>query len=97
LAETIFIIVADRINDEQRAEIHALVKQYSNGWWHHFADAWIVRGRDVAFWRDTVSQPVKGELGSIMVFELANTTASPGWAGFANPKYFEWLHEYFRK
>jgi hypothetical protein len=86
-----FVIIADRITDDQRARLHEAIKQQAhNGWWHHYADVWIVRGQTAAFWRDQVAGFV-GAGSAVLVLEL-----SGDWASFGPTKYTEWLLKYLR-
>jgi len=84
-----FVILANKITDEQRDQIHAAVKEHAAGWWHHFLDSWIAGGHTAQFWRDTLKPAVVKGPASIVVLQLAEPAK---WATFGPTKHAEWLY-----
>lgn len=88
-----FVILADRIGPEKREAIHEVVKQHSEGWWHHFTNVWIVRGHTAKFWRDAVIG--LGTPSSVLVLNLpAEKDRTWAYAGPKAEERAEWLHKY---
>lgn len=89
-----FIVMADRIGPEKREAIHAIVKEHSSGWWHHFANVWIVRGHSATFWRDALIEHL-GSPSAVLVMSLPPKDATR-WAYYGSKaqEKAEWLHKY---
>jgi hypothetical protein len=54
MSAPVYAIVANLPSDSQRDEVHQIVKENANGWWHAFGDLWIVGGKSAKEWRDLV-------------------------------------------
>jgi hypothetical protein len=90
----VFVIVANRISPAQREQIQGIVKANANGWWHAFADVWIVGGRTAKEWRDLVGVAVPNTPSGVLVLKLDR--AHPGaWASKAkfSDANREWIHK----
>jgi hypothetical protein len=87
-----FVIIANKITDDQRSRMHELVKAQGDGWWHHYADAWIVQNHSAAFWRDLL-MGIVGETGvaGVLVLELTGM-----WSAFGPTNQSEWLTRFVR-
>lgn len=89
-----FIIVLDQGSPEERAAIHALVKEHASGWWHHFGDVWLAGGKKKASeWRDLLKEATTGSGSALMVMKLPKS-GRRSWAYFG-PKAKErcdWVH-----
>ncbi len=88
-----FAIVADRVSPAQREQIQGIVKANANGWWHGFADLWIVGGRTAKEWRDLVGVAVPTVPSAVLVLKLDRATAGR-WASKAklSDANSKWLH-----
>lgn len=89
-----YAIIANRISAAQREQIQGIVKANANGWWHAFADLWIVGGRTSAEWRDLVGVVITANPAGVMVLKIDTTTASH-WAYKAtmSEPNKDWLHK----
>jgi len=89
-----YTIILDRGTDDERSAVHATVKANANGWWHHFADAWIVHGKSAAEWRDLVKGALSSEASSVLVLRLPEASTESRWAYFGrkSTKRCQWLH-----
>jgi hypothetical protein len=74
-----FAIVASRITPAQREQIQGIVKANANGWWHGFADLWIVGGRSAREWRDLVGVAVPHVPSGVLVLKIDESAPST-WA-----------------
>ncbi len=99
MSKKAFIIVVDRATGDQLNEVHRLVKENSNGWWHHFTNFWIVFGKTPWEWRDIVKQGLRGGNAGVLVIRMAPPGHGPRWSGMipnGEGKY-KWLHEQLPK
>ncbi|MGB9185145.1 MAG: hypothetical protein WCB67_13870 [Solirubrobacteraceae bacterium] len=89
-----YAIVADRITAAQREQIQGIVKANANGWWHAFADLWIVGGRTASEWRDLVGVAVPTVPSGVMVLKIDEVN-TPRWSYKAamSDANKEWLHK----
>ena len=74
-----YAIIANNITPEQREQMQAIVKANANGWWHSFADLWIVGGRSAGEWRDLVGAAAPTAPSAVMVLAIDRSDAN-GWA-----------------
>ena len=90
-----FTIAANRITPQQREQIHGIVKEHANGWWHGFADLWIVGGKSASEWRDLVGVAVPHVPSGVLVFKVDSDTKGT-WAYRAkmNDNGREWIKRY---
>ena len=92
-----YIVILDRGNSTERSAIHAIVKENSDGWWHQYADTWIVNGTSASRWRDLVKPALKPGPSSVMVIRLPDSDDRK-WAYFG-PKAEQrgkWLHSNYK-
>jgi hypothetical protein len=73
-----YVIAINRATPEQRQQVHEIVKANANGWWHAFADCWIVGGKTAAEWRDLVGVVFPIGPGGVLVLKI--DTAGATWA-----------------
>jgi hypothetical protein len=96
MIEPAFLIVLDRASAEQRNAVHEAIKGHANGWWHQFADTWIVGGGvSAAEWRDLLRTHISSPAG-VLVLRLPDAaSASRNWAMFGPDAKIraEWIHE----
>ncbi len=91
------VILVDRVSLDEREAIHAVVKEHSRGWWHHFADSWIVGGHTAANWRDWIGA-VKGSTSDVLVLTLPSDQRARRWAarGPRSAKSSDWIKGNYR-
>lgn len=65
-----FAIAINRATPLQREQVHGIVKQHANGWWHGFADLWIVGGKSAGEWRDLVGVIFPKSPSGVLVLKL---------------------------
>lgn len=87
-----YAIVANNITPVQREQIQAIIKANANGWWHNFADLWIVGGRNASEWRDLVGVAVLPAASAVLVLAV-DTSDAHAWAykGVLGQGASEWL------
>src|SRR4051794_38072363 len=78
--ERAFMILLDQGTDAHRNAIQAIVKAHTDEWWHQFADAWVVLGHDMVYWRDLITPVLGLSNASVLVFALPPRRGR-GWAG----------------
>lgn len=91
------VLVLDNITPEQREQIHEVVKENSAGWWHHFADSWIVlSSRTSEEWRDLLTPIIP--VGAGVVVLRVDRDSPETWAvRFPGAKEKSgWLHRYLK-
>ena len=97
----VFVVLANSIDASTRDSVQEFVKKNSAGWWHHFPDAWIVRGNSAEYWRSGVGDIVKAGVGTaVLVIQLANMAPTPAWAAWHKEDVNDltaWLETHFRK
>ncbi len=74
-----YAIIINRATPEQREQVHGIVKEHANGWWHHFADLWIVGGKTTTEWRDLVGVAVRLGPTGVLVLKI-DVESAPTWA-----------------
>jgi hypothetical protein len=91
-----FVIIADQIDNTQRAQIQFAVKEGAESWWHEFLDVWIVKGGEsTAYWRDLLSIIVAPGRSAILV--LALPEGRKRWASSMGKGKSDWLHEIYTR
>jgi hypothetical protein len=89
----------------QRNKVQAVVKEHANGWWHFFADLWIVGGRGgtghgpTTEWRDLILKSLGAGSGvGVLVLQLPPNSADRWWAmsGPDGETRAEWLRKNLR-
>lgn len=97
-SERMHVIALNQATDAHREAVQAIVKVHATGgWWHNFADLWIVGGRDVIYWRDLIKPTLALSPAQVLVMRLPDDNAR-GWAtaGVPEPK-FRWLRAVYAK
>ena len=75
------ILVAEGIDETQRAQITAQVKARSETWWHHMSDVWIARSDLLPLeWRDLINPILLPEQGQLLVLRLPSYQQRRAWA-----------------
>ena len=90
------VILADTATPEQRNAITTFVKNQNAGYWHWFADAWIIDTEsdiDLSSWRDAIRDATSSGLH----FLLFSFSEVENWAAFGNTKSFEWIHRHLKQ
>ena len=91
-----FAIIFDRATDEELTRAHEIIKARANGWWHHFANIWIVGGGlSAAAWRDAVGEAIRqGPSSSVLVLPLPAEPVLWAYFGADAKDRSEWLHKH---
>jgi hypothetical protein len=91
-----FLIALDRATNEERDAVHEIVKSHANGWWHMFADVWLVGGHSPEFWVDTIGPLIPFGPASILVFRIPDGASLPQdwhYFGIKPNERSKWLRE----
>jgi hypothetical protein len=71
--DPLFAIFVNRVTAEQREQIHEIIKEHANyGWWHGFADLWIVVGKTATAWRDLVGEVTVYPPSGVLVVKVSS-------------------------
>jgi hypothetical protein len=94
-----FVIVLDRATPEERAAVHEIIKANAKGWWHHFADTWIVGGKTAQTWTQLLKPALPTGQSSILIFRLPANPAPADWSyfGIDGQKRLRWMYDTFEK
>lgn len=89
-----FAIIADRITPAERERIHGIVKEHANGWWHHFADLWIVGGESASRWHELISVAIPDDDPSgVLIVKLDTGRAQWAWRARLKESGQDWIRE----
>ena len=94
------LIAANGIDNTQRTQIHYVVKENADEWWHEFLDLWIVRGKlTPSEWRDLFKVILPEPPAGALVLRLPDTPPR-SWAArrvgglnWFRENYFEWSEQ----
>jgi hypothetical protein len=77
----VFAIYIEPAEQVQREQVHALILENANDWWHGMEDLWLVVGARASYWRDLLGAifPTTTS-GRILVLKLDTAPNEGRWA-----------------
>jgi hypothetical protein len=80
------LIALDRTSPEVREGVHAVVKEHASGWWHHFADLWIVLSDlSAQEWRGAIGAALDNQPVRALVIFLPQEEDARNWSAKGLP------------
>jgi hypothetical protein len=74
------VIVLNAATNDEREAVQAIVRVHARGWWHRFADAWIVGGYEPAFWKTLIKPVIPNGSSSVLILALPESAADKNFA-----------------
>jgi len=92
------VIVLEDVTTSDREAIDELIIEHSIGYWHKFADLWIVGGQSVDFWAEAIERVLAGGSSNAIVLSLPKYGSGRGYWAFMIDveKNLEWLRKNYQ-
>lgn len=89
-----FAISVDRATESELNEVHQIIKENANGWWHRHVSFWVVGGLQCSEWRDLI-KPFLVSGASVLVLELPADSKDRNWSfsGTTATEKCKWFHD----
>jgi hypothetical protein len=89
------IIIVSGARLHEKEAVHEVIKEHANGWWHHFADVWIVGGQTTGYWIENLSPVVAEGPSRLLIMALPENLGGRAYSGYMTDDEAEWITDQY--